>query len=133
MKKRTVKLFLEDINEFILLIEKYIEGLDYKKFSKNQMVIDAVLRNLELIGEASKKIPEEIQNKYPQIPWKKMYGLRNLIAHEYFGIDEIFYSIRHCLRFFQLSNFLLIVSFVLFKICFHSIECFIYHFFGNTE
>ena len=94
MKKRTVRLFLEDINEFILLIEKYIEGLDYKKFSENQMVIDAVLRNLELIGEASKIIPEEIKSKYSNLPWPEMIGLRNIAAHGYFKIDlEIIWDI----------------------------------------
>ena len=51
------------------------------------MVVDAVVRNFEIIGEASQKIPTEIQQKYPEVPWKKMYGLRNLIAHEYFGLD----------------------------------------------
>lgn len=76
MKKRTVKLFLEDINEFILLIEKYIEGLDYKTFSENQMVIDAVLRNLELIGEASKNIPEEIKRKFSNLPWPERQNLK---------------------------------------------------------
>lgn len=94
MKKRTVKLFLEDINEFILLIEKYIEGLDYKTFSENQMVIDAVLRNLELIGEASKNIPEEIKRKFSNLPWPEMIGLRNIAAHGYFKIDlEIIWDI----------------------------------------
>ena len=87
MKKRTVKLFLEDINEFISLIEKYIDGLEYKEFSKNQMVIDAVLRNLELIGEASKNIPEEIKSRFPNLPWPEMIGLRNIAAHGYFKID----------------------------------------------
>ncbi len=51
------------------------------------MAVDATVRNFEIIGEASKNIPEEIQIKYSEIPWKKMVGLRNLIAHEYFGID----------------------------------------------
>lgn len=51
------------------------------------IVVDAVVRNFEIIGEASKKIPTDIQERYPEIPWRKMYGLRNLIAHEYFGID----------------------------------------------
>ena len=94
MKKRTVKLFLEDTNEFILLIEKYTEGLDYKTFSENQMVIDAVLRNLELIGEASKNIPEEIKSKFSNHPWPEMIGLRNIAAHGYFKIDlEIIWDI----------------------------------------
>lgn len=51
------------------------------------MLVDAVVRNFEIIGEATRNIPDEIINKYPEIPWKKMYGLRNLISHEYFGID----------------------------------------------
>ncbi len=94
MKKRTVKLFLEDINEFISLIEKYIEGLDYKKFCENQMVIDAVLRNLELIGEASKNIPEEVKSRFSDLPWPEMIGLRNIAAHGYFKIDlEIIWDI----------------------------------------
>ena len=51
------------------------------------MVVDAVVRNFEIIGEAAKNIPDQIKEKYPEIPWKKMYGLRNLISHEYFGVD----------------------------------------------
>ena len=94
MKKRTFKLYLEDINDFISRIEKYIEGLDYQKFSENQMVIDAVLRNLELIGEASKNIPEEIKRKFSNLPWPEMVGLRNIAAHGYFKIDsEIIWDI----------------------------------------
>lgn len=68
-------------------IEEYIDNLDFKKFKKTYIVVDAVIRNFEIIGEASKNIPSGIQEKYPEIPWRKMYGLRNLIAHEYFGID----------------------------------------------
>ncbi len=52
------------------------------------MVVDAVIRNFEIIGEATRNIPEWVIDKYPEIPWKKMYGLRNLIAHQYFGIDH---------------------------------------------
>jgi len=51
------------------------------------MVVDAVVRNFEIIGEASNNLPDEIKNKYPEIPWRKMYGLRNLVSHEYLGID----------------------------------------------
>jgi uncharacterized protein with HEPN domain len=53
----------------------------------NYLVVDAIVRNFEIIGEASKNIPIDIQKRYPEIPWRKMYGLRNLIAYEYFGID----------------------------------------------
>jgi len=68
-------------------IEEYLGDLDFNEFKKTCIVVDAVIRNFEIIGEASKKIPEAIQEKYPEIPWGKMYGLRNLITHEYFGID----------------------------------------------
>jgi len=56
-------------------------------FSNNQLVIDAVLRNLEIIGEAANNIPRETQNNYPHIPWNRMIGLRNIVTHAYFGID----------------------------------------------
>jgi uncharacterized protein with HEPN domain len=52
------------------------------------MLIDAVIRNLEIIGEAARNVPEEIKNNYNEIPWKKMIGLRNMLIHEYFGVDE---------------------------------------------
>jgi uncharacterized protein with HEPN domain len=71
----------------MLRIIEYIGDNDFKEFKQNYMIVDAVVRNFEIIGEASKNIPIEVQSKYPEIPWKKMYGLRNLISHEYFGID----------------------------------------------
>ena len=51
------------------------------------MVVDAVVRNLEIIGEAAKNVPAEVQNKLLHIPWKKLSGIRNRIVHEYFGVD----------------------------------------------
>lgn len=68
-------------------ILEYVEGMDFRKFKQNYMVVDAVVRNFEVIGEAAKNIPDEIKVKFPEIPWKKMYGLRILISHKYFGID----------------------------------------------
>lgn len=85
--KRSNKLFIEDILESIDKIEQYIQGLSYDDFVEKQMVVDAVIRNLEIIGEASKNIPDGIKKKYTSIPWKRMVGLRNIIAHGYFGID----------------------------------------------
>lgn len=87
MKKRYL-LFLNDIKESMNRINNYTEGVDYDSFSNNQMLIDAVIRNLEIIGEASRNIPEDLRNKYPEVPWKKMIGLRNILIHEYFGVDE---------------------------------------------
>jgi len=85
--KREFILYLEDMLQSMERIEEYLGNLDFKEFKMSFMVVDAIIRNFEVIGEASKNIPNEIQEKYPEIPWKKMYGLRNLIAHEYFGID----------------------------------------------
>lgn len=87
MKKRDYKLYLKDILDAIAKIEDYIKDLSFEEFSKNSLVVDAVVRNFEIIGEASKNISEEIKSQYPDIPWKEMAGMRNKIIHEYFGID----------------------------------------------
>lgn len=68
-------------------IERYIKSLSYDEFTQNEIVIDAVIRNLEVIGEASTNIPEDVRKKYPAVPWKRMIGLRNIMIHGYFGID----------------------------------------------
>lgn len=88
MSKRTIKLYLEDIKDSIGKIEKYTKGLDLDKFSKNTMLLDAVVRNLSIIGEAVRSIPKEIKVKYPDVAWKEIKGMRNKVIHEYFGIDE---------------------------------------------
>ena len=80
-------LYLEDMRQSMERIEEYLGDLDFRHFKMNYMVVDAIIRNFEILGEASKNIPKNVQIKYPEIPWKNMYGLRNLIAHEYFGID----------------------------------------------
>jgi uncharacterized protein with HEPN domain len=85
--KRQFDFYLEDILKSMLRISEYIEGKTFADFKRNYMLVDAVVRNFEIIGEASKNIPSLIQKKYPEIPWRKMNGLRNLISHEYFGID----------------------------------------------
>ncbi len=85
--QRRYDLFLEDMLNSIRLIEEFIGDIDFKSFKMNRLIVDTVIRNFEIIGEAAKNIPIEIQSKYPEIPWKKMYSLRNLISHEYFWID----------------------------------------------
>ncbi|MBL7073757.1 DUF86 domain-containing protein [candidate division KSB1 bacterium] len=87
MKRRTYKLFVEDIMEAMDKIERYIKGLAYETFVNNEMVVDAVIRNMEIIGEASRNIPEDVRGKFPDIPWGRMIGLRNIAIHEYFGVD----------------------------------------------
>jgi uncharacterized protein with HEPN domain len=85
--KRTYKMYIEDILESIDKIERYINSLTYETFEKNDLVVDAVIRNIEIIGEASKNIPENVRGEYPKIPWKRIVGLRNIAIHEYFGVD----------------------------------------------
>lgn len=86
MKKET-KIYLEDILEAIEKIEKYVKGLKEKEFYKLDSVQDSVIRRLEIIGEASKHIPLKLRIKNSTVPWKRMFGLRNVLAHEYWGID----------------------------------------------
>lgn len=85
--KREFMLYLEDMLQSMDRIQEYLGTMDFRHFKMNYLVVDAIIRNFEILGEASKNIPTAIKNKYPEIPWRKMYGLRNLIAHEYFGID----------------------------------------------
>jgi uncharacterized protein with HEPN domain len=82
MKRRDYKLFVEDALEAMNKIERYVKGLTYETFVKNEMAVDAVIRNLEIIGEASSNIPEDVREKYPDIPWKRMIELRNIAIHE---------------------------------------------------
>ncbi|MBU0519389.1 DUF86 domain-containing protein [bacterium] len=91
---RDPEIFIEDILEAINKIDSYIKGLKFDAFKENELVIDAVVRNIEIIGEASKHIPQEIKKEHSEVPWNKMVGLRNIIIHEYFGIDlEIIWHI----------------------------------------
>ncbi len=57
------------------------------KFAQNELIIDAIVRNFEIIGEASKSIPVAIQRSHPEIPWKEMKGMRDILIHQYFGVD----------------------------------------------
>ena len=87
MKDRTYDTFLEDIVNSIEKIERFTKSMDFVSFEDNELVRDAVIRNIEIIGEASKNIPENIRNENPLINWKGMIGLRNVVSHGYFGID----------------------------------------------
>ena len=87
MKKRDTKLYVKDIVDSIKKIEQYTKGLTLEKFKKENLIIDAVIRNFEIIGEASKNIPEKIKAQYPGLPWKEMAGMRDKVIHEYFGVD----------------------------------------------
>ncbi len=87
MSKRNPRLYLQDILESISRIEEYTKGMKFADFRKNLMAQDAVIRNIEIIGEAASKLPKSLTNKHPDVPWSKMKGMRNLAIHEYFGVD----------------------------------------------
>ena len=82
------RIYLEDVLECIKNIEDYVKDYSYLEFSKNKMMRDAVIRNLEIIGEAVKNVPVEVRNKFPEIDWKKIAGLRDILIHAYSGINE---------------------------------------------
>lgn len=91
---RDYKQHLQDILLAVRKIEKYTKNLSLSKFRNNELVIDAVVRNLEVIGEASKHLPVAIKEKVAVIEWKKISGLRDILIHEYFGVDvEILWDI----------------------------------------
>lgn len=93
-EERSHKMFLEDIQTAMSRIAEYIEGYDFEHFKKDYKTVDAVIRNFEIIGEASKKMGDEIKEKYSDVPWREMYYLRNRVSHEYFGVDyEIIWDI----------------------------------------
>ena len=94
MSKRDFRLYLEDILESINKIEGYIANLTLDDFIKDNKTIDAVVRNLETIGEAAKQIDEETKKKYNDIPWREIVDFRNRIIHGYFVIDyEVIWQI----------------------------------------
>lgn len=93
-KEHSDRLYLEDPLTAMNRIAEYIEGLTFDQFKTDNKTIDAVIRNFEIIGEASKKCFRYLKKQYSDIPWKEMYYLRNRVMHEYFGIDyEIIWDV----------------------------------------
>lgn len=87
MSKRTPFNLLQDILQSAESIFSYTEKVTYDEFVSNKMMIDAVIRNFEIIGEAANRLPEEYKDQCPQVDWFKVRGLRNRIVHDYFGIN----------------------------------------------
>lgn len=88
MKDRSPLLFVEDVLQAVDKIESYTKGLSFESFEGDDLVVDAVIRNLEVIGEAARHLPEKLRREHPDIPWKRMIGLRNIMIHAYFGVDR---------------------------------------------
>jgi uncharacterized protein with HEPN domain len=84
---KDVNVFIAHIVESINLIELYTVRMSKEDFLKSDQIQDAVIRRLEIIGEASKKIPAAIKAQHPDIPWREMAGMRDILIHEYFGVD----------------------------------------------
>lgn len=91
------RLRLEDILEAIAKIERYTAGMTFENFGADEKTVDAVLRNLEVIGEAARHVPENVRQEFLDIPWDKMRGIRNVVIHEYFGVSLpiIWQTIKH--------------------------------------
>jgi len=85
--KRDIGLFIEDILNSIKNIEEFSKNINKEKFSKNNLRQSAIIRQLEIIGEAVKNIPNSFREKYPKIAWKDIAGFRDILSHAYFGVN----------------------------------------------
>ncbi len=94
MPKRSVLLFLADILHSIDKVKRYTANMSFVEFAYDDMMVDAVVRNLEIIGEAARQLSPELREQYPAIDWVAVVGFRNIVIHEYFDVDlEIVWTI----------------------------------------
>jgi uncharacterized protein with HEPN domain len=91
------RIFIDYLNDMLISIqeiETFTADIKFEEFKENRMIRNAVVRSLEVLGEASKNIPEEIRDNYPEIPWKRISGMRDKLIHNYFGVDyEMVWSV----------------------------------------
>ncbi len=87
MSRRPSVLLLAEMVEALGRIDRYVSGLDEGAFLQDDRTADAVIRNLEIIGEAAARLPESVRDAAPDVPWRRIVGLRNRIVHEYFAVD----------------------------------------------
>jgi len=92
--QRDYRVYLRDILDAIVKIERYVASSSFEEFMKNELVVDAVVRNLEIIGEAVKRLPKNVTTEHKDMGWRRIAGLRDILIHEYFGVDlEILWDI----------------------------------------
>lgn len=92
--KRDYYDYVEDILNSINETEEFVEGLGFDEFKGNKKTVNAVIRSLEVIGEAAKKIPEGLRKRFGDVPWNRMAGMRDKLIHEYHGVDlEIVWAV----------------------------------------
>jgi uncharacterized protein with HEPN domain len=84
---RDIRDYLQDIQEAINDIENFTQNLTYEQFTKDRKTLNAVVRSLEIIGEASKQLPDTLKAEYSELPWKEITGMRDKLIHAYFGMD----------------------------------------------
>ena len=84
---RNDRTYLEHIREAIESIEEYLEGASYDQFASSKMMVDAVVRELEIIGEASNNLSDQFRKQYSDVLWRRMKDMRNFLIHEYFGVN----------------------------------------------
>ena len=87
MSDRNYNLYLQDIRESGLAIQQYVQDVEFEQFCNERMRYAAVIREFEIIGEAVSKLPENLKAQAPDTPWQDIKDFRNLLAHEYFGVD----------------------------------------------
>jgi uncharacterized protein with HEPN domain len=85
---RDPSLFLQDILDSAAKVQRYTAGLSQEAFEADGMAYDAVIRNLEVIGEAAKQVPQGLRDSAPEVPWRMICGFRDHLAHAYFGLDN---------------------------------------------
>ncbi len=78
---------ISDILDAAQRIREYTDGFDLDAFTRDRKTVDAVVRNLEIVGEASARVPDDVQARYGQVPWREMRAMRNLLSHAYFDVD----------------------------------------------